>query len=49
VVKSDNAREALSLELAGDLLTRSKEELKRLLDGENPAASSEKLQLDLAL
>jgi hypothetical protein len=49
VVKSDNAGKAPSLELAGDLPTRSKEEMKRLLDGQIPCASAEKFQLDLEL
>jgi hypothetical protein len=46
---SDNARAALGLEGAGDLISHSKAEMQRLLDADNALQSSEKRQLDLAL
>jgi hypothetical protein len=45
---SENAREAKRLELVGDLLGYSKEEMRRLLD-EQPAVRQASQQLDLSL
>ncbi len=47
--KSENACAALTLELADAVLDFSKEEMKRLLDGQTVSEPSEKSQLDLAL
>jgi len=46
---SENGRAALRLELTGDLLAHSKQEMKRLLDDPGVSEPSEKLQLALAL
>ena len=46
---SENGRTALRLELTGDLLAHSKQEMKRLLDDTGVSEHSEKLQLALAL
>ena len=46
---SENGRTALRLELTGDLLAHSKQEMKRLLDDTGVSEPSEKLQLALAL
>jgi hypothetical protein len=46
---SENARVALRLELTGDLLAYSKQEMQRLLDDAGVSEPSEKLQLALAL
>jgi hypothetical protein len=46
---TDNAREALRLELADSLTAHSKCEMKRFLDDNGGAEPTEKLQLDLAL
>jgi hypothetical protein len=46
---SKNALAALRLELTGDLLTHSKQEMKRFLDHCGVSEPSEKLQLALAL
>src|SRR5580658_8463724 len=46
---SENAHAALRLELTGDLLAHSKQEMKRLLDDTGASEPSEKLQLALAL
>jgi hypothetical protein len=46
---SENARPALSLELSGDLLAHSKQEMQHLLDDAGASEQSEKLQLALAL
>ena len=46
---SDNARAALRLELTGDLLAHSKQEMQRFLDHTGVSEPSEKLQLALAL
>jgi hypothetical protein len=46
--KSENAREALRLELAGDLLARSKPEMQQLLDGPQTSEPTTR-QLDLTL
>jgi hypothetical protein len=46
--KTENAREALRLELTGDLLTRSKAEMQQLLDGQQPSEPTTR-QLDLTL
>jgi hypothetical protein len=49
VRKSDNAQAALGLELAGDLISRSKAEIQRLFDNNDGFRPSEKRQLDLPL
>jgi hypothetical protein len=46
---SENARAALRLELTGDLLAHSKQEMERLLNESGASQPSEKLQLALAL
>jgi hypothetical protein len=46
---SENARAALALELTGDLLGHSKQEMQRLLDDAGASKPSEKFQLALAL
>ena len=46
---SENACAALRLELTGDLLAHSKQEMQRLLDDTGVSEPSEKLQLALAL
>jgi hypothetical protein len=46
---SENALSALRLELTGDLLAHSKQEMQRFLDDAGVSASSEKLQLALVL
>jgi hypothetical protein len=46
---SENAHAALRLELTGDLLAHSKQEMQRLLDDAGASEPSEKLQLALAL
>lgn len=46
--KTENAREALRLELAGDLLPRTKVEMRQLLDGQQPSEPTTR-QLDLRL
>ncbi len=46
--KTENAREALRLELAGDLLPRTKAEMRQLLDGQQPSELTTR-QLDLTL
>jgi hypothetical protein len=46
---SENASAALRLELTGDLLAHSKQEMKRFLDDTGVSEPSEKLQLALAL
>jgi hypothetical protein len=46
---SENALSALRLELTGDLVAHSKQEMQRLLDDAGVSEPSEKLQLALAL
>ena len=46
---SENALSALRLELTGELLAHSKQEMKRFLDDTGVSEPSEKLQLALAL
>lgn len=46
---SENALSALRLELTGDLLAHSKQEMQRFLDDTGASEPSEKLQLALAL
>jgi hypothetical protein len=46
---SENALSALRLELTGDLIAQSKQEMQRFLDDTGVSESSEKLQLALAL
>ena len=46
---SENALSALRLELTGDLLAQSKQEMQRFLDDTGVSEPSEKLQLALAL
>ena len=46
---TENALSALRLELTGDLLAQSKQEMQRFLDDTGVSESSEKLQLALAL
>jgi len=49
IPKSDNARVALGLEAAGNLISRSKGDMQRMFDDSNASQSSERLQLDLEL